>query len=87
MRFYTFKSVALDWHQSNRRWSHNHAARLLASITNHIFPAISQMPIDALKPCHFIDVLKAIVKNDCWKSHLALVSICAILCGMRFIKI
>ena len=27
----TFKSVALDWHQSNRRWSENHAARLLAA--------------------------------------------------------
>jgi len=34
----------------SRRWSHHHAARLLASITNHIFPAIGQMPTDALKP-------------------------------------
>jgi len=59
----TFKSVALDWHQSNRRWSDNHSTRLLASLNNHIFPVIGQMPIDTLKPRHFIDVLKALEKK------------------------
>ncbi|MCA7015419.1 Arm DNA-binding domain-containing protein, partial [Dickeya dadantii] len=26
----SFRDVALDWHKSNRTWSENHAARLLA---------------------------------------------------------
>lgn len=29
----TFKHVALNWHKSNRTWSQNHSARLLASMT------------------------------------------------------
>ena len=32
-------------------------------MTNHIFPVIGQMPVDTLKPRHFIDVLKAIEKK------------------------
>lgn len=83
----TFKTVALDGHQSHRRWSDNHATRRLASITSHIFPLIGEMPIDTLKPRHFINILNAIEKKDYWKCHPALVSICAILCGMQFIKI
>lgn len=56
----TFKYVALDWHKSNRTWSENHAARLLASMNNHIFPVIGHLPISELKPRHFIDLLKGI---------------------------
>lgn len=33
----SFRDVALDWHKSNRTWSENHAARLLASMNNHLF--------------------------------------------------
>ncbi|MCI1898965.1 MAG: tyrosine-type recombinase/integrase [Enterobacter sp.] len=56
----TFKYVGLDWHKSNRTWSENHAARLLASMNNHIFPVIGHLPISELKPRHFIDLLKGI---------------------------
>jgi hypothetical protein len=32
-----FKTVALAWHKSNKKWSQNTADRLLASMNNHIF--------------------------------------------------
>lgn len=59
----TFKHVALEWHKSNRTWSENHAARLLASMNNHIFPIIGHLPVSELKPRHFIDLLKGIEKK------------------------
>ncbi|WP_323635276.1 tyrosine-type recombinase/integrase [Pectobacterium polaris] len=59
----TFKSVALSWHKINRAWSENHAARLLASMNNHIFPIIGHLPVTELKTRHFIDLLKGIEKK------------------------
>lgn len=56
----SFKAVALSWHKSNRTWSENHAARLLASLNNHVFPAIGNQPITALKTRHFTILLKGI---------------------------
>ncbi|HEA6330162.1 TPA: tyrosine-type recombinase/integrase [Escherichia coli] len=55
-----FKNVALAWHKSNRKWSQNTADRLLASLNNHIFPVIRNLPVSELKPRHFIDLLKGI---------------------------
>lgn len=56
----TFKHIALSWHKSNRTWSENHSARLLASMNNHIFPKIGHQPVTELKAHHFIDLLKGI---------------------------
>ncbi|MFP1821022.1 tyrosine-type recombinase/integrase [Lonsdalea quercina] len=56
----SFKAVALSWHKSNRTWSENHAARLLASLNNHVFPAIGNQPITELKTRHFTALLKGI---------------------------
>lgn len=55
-----FKNVALAWHKSNRKWSQNTDDRLLASLNNHIFPVIGNLPVSELKPRHFIDLLKGI---------------------------
>ena len=55
-----FKNVALAWHKSNRKGSQNTADRLLASLNNHIFPVIGNLPVSELKPRHFIDLLKGI---------------------------
>ena len=55
-----FKNVALAWHKSNRKWAQNTADRLLASLNNHIFPVIGNLPVSELKPRHFIDLLKGI---------------------------
>ncbi|HIB9608533.1 TPA: tyrosine-type recombinase/integrase [Escherichia coli] len=55
-----FKNVALAWHKSNRKWSQNTADRLLASLNNHIFPVIGNLPVSELKHRHFIALLKGI---------------------------
>ncbi|EJC0899600.1 tyrosine-type recombinase/integrase [Salmonella enterica] len=55
-----FKTVALEWHKSNRKWSQNTTERLLASINRHIFPVIGNLSVSELKPRHFIDLLKSI---------------------------
>ncbi|MSL00708.1 tyrosine-type recombinase/integrase [Escherichia coli] len=55
-----FKNVALAWHKSNRKWLQNTADRLLASLNNHIFPVIGNLPVSELKPRHFIDLQKGI---------------------------
>ena len=59
-----FKNVALAWHKSNRKWSQNTADRLLASLNNHIFPVIGNLPVSELKPRHLIDLLKGIEEKD-----------------------
>ncbi|HBS6998950.1 TPA: tyrosine-type recombinase/integrase [Klebsiella pneumoniae] len=55
-----FKTVALAWHSSNKKWSQNTADRLLASMNNHIFPVIGHLSVTELKPRHFIGLLKGI---------------------------
>ncbi|MBR7467023.1 tyrosine-type recombinase/integrase [Klebsiella quasipneumoniae] len=55
-----FKTVALAWHGSNKKWSQNTADRLLASMNNHIFPVIGHLSVTELKPRNFIDLLKGI---------------------------
>lgn len=74
-----FKNVALawHWHKSNRSWSQNTADRLLASLNNHIFPVIGNLPVSELKPRHFIDLLKGIEEKgllevaSCMRQHLS----------------
>ncbi|BES84249.1 integrase [Pectobacterium araliae] len=58
-----FKTVALAWHKSNKKWSQNTADRLLASMNNHIFPIIGHLPVTELKTRHFIELLKGIEKK------------------------
>lgn len=53
-----FKTVALAWHKTNKKWSTDYAARILASMDNHIFPAIGHLPVTILKTQHFTALLR-----------------------------
>ncbi len=55
-----FKAVALAWHKTNKKWSADYAARILASMENHIFPAIGHLPVTTLKTPHFTVLLRVI---------------------------
>ncbi|EBH0783244.1 DUF4102 domain-containing protein, partial [Salmonella enterica] len=55
-----FKTVALDWHKSNKKLLKSTADRQLATMNNHIFPVIGHLSVTELKPRHFIDLLKGI---------------------------
>ncbi|HEY3590686.1 MAG TPA: integrase arm-type DNA-binding domain-containing protein [Buttiauxella sp.] len=55
-----FKAVALAWHKTNKKWSADYAARILASMENHIFPSIGHLPVTMLKTQHFTALLRVI---------------------------
>lgn len=55
-----FKAIALGWHKSNKKWSADYAARLLASMNNHLFPSIGHLPVTMLKTQHFTTLLRSI---------------------------
>ncbi|EPT5172300.1 tyrosine-type recombinase/integrase, partial [Escherichia coli] len=55
-----FKAVALAWHKTNKKWSADYAARILASMENHIFPAVGHLPVAALKTQDFTALLRVI---------------------------
>ncbi|HIF3770070.1 TPA: tyrosine-type recombinase/integrase [Escherichia coli] len=55
-----FKTVALGWHKTNKKWSPDYAERILASMNNHIFPAIDHLPVTTLKTQHFTALLRVI---------------------------
>ncbi|MDR1845968.1 MAG: integrase arm-type DNA-binding domain-containing protein [Citrobacter amalonaticus] len=55
-----FKAVALAWHKTNKRWSPDYAARIRASMENHIFPSIGHLPVTTLKTQHFTALLRGI---------------------------
>ncbi|MCF7327150.1 integrase arm-type DNA-binding domain-containing protein [Escherichia coli] len=55
-----FKTVALGWHKTNKKWSSDYAERILASMNNHIFPAIGHLPVTTLKTQHFTVLLQVI---------------------------
>ncbi|EEC0293611.1 DUF4102 domain-containing protein [Salmonella enterica subsp. enterica] len=55
-----FKAVALDWHKTNKKWSADYASRILASMENHIFPAIGHLPVASLKMQDFTALLRVI---------------------------
>ncbi len=64
-----FEAVALAWHKTNKKWSADYAERILASMKNHIFPAIGHMPVTMLKTQHFTALLKLSRTKAFWKSR------------------
>lgn len=55
-----FEAVAVEWYKTNKKWSADYAERILASMKNHIFPAIGHIPVTLLKTQHFTALLKVI---------------------------
>lgn len=55
-----FEAIAVAWHKTNKKWSADYADRILASMKNHIFPAIGHLPVTLLKTQHFTALLRVI---------------------------
>ena len=51
---YTFKTIALEWHASNKRWSEGHRSRVLRYLELYIFPYIGTSDIRQLKTSHLL---------------------------------
>lgn len=79
-----FKAVALAWHKTNKKWSSDSATRILASMKNHIFPAIGHLPVTTLKTQHFTALLRVIERKAFWKSRPEPGSSFATLCVTPF---
>ena len=57
----TFEKVAREWHtQRVAGWSEGHAAKVLARMEQHLFPAIGNTPINAVRVSTLLAVLREI---------------------------
>jgi len=60
----SFEQVALEWiEQQKERWSHNHAAAVLATLQADAFPVLGDIPVDAIQPPQVLQVVRAIEKR------------------------
>lgn len=60
----SFEQVALEWiEQQKERWSHNHAAAVLATLQADAFPILGNIPVDAIQPPQVLQVVRAIEKR------------------------
>ena len=50
----TFKEVAIEWHGTNKKWSEDHAHRVLKSLEDNLFAALGERNIAELKTRRFI---------------------------------
>ncbi|HCR1139957.1 TPA: integrase arm-type DNA-binding domain-containing protein [Klebsiella aerogenes] len=55
-----FRTVALAWHKTNKKWSADYADRILTSMENHIFPAIGHRSVTSLRAKDFTALLRVI---------------------------
>lgn len=61
----TFRNVALDWHAAGaRKWSEDHAAKILRRMEQHLFSALGDQHVTQLKVRDLLVPLKAAEKND-----------------------
>lgn len=65
-----FNAVTLAWHKTNKKWSADYATRILASMENHIFPAIGHLPVTVLKTKDFTALLRVIEDKGLSRSRV-----------------
>ena len=61
----TCKAVGLEWHAAGaRKWSKDHAAKVLTRLEQHLFPVLGDRSVADLKVRDLIQPLKSAEKND-----------------------
>ncbi|WP_437882096.1 tyrosine-type recombinase/integrase [Pseudomonas sp. LRF_L74] len=61
----TFKSIALEWHAAcARKWTDDHAAKVLRRMELYLFPPLGTRPVDSLKIRDLMAPLKATEQLD-----------------------
>ena len=61
---YTFKTIAFEWHASNKRWSEDHRSRILRYLELYIFPHIGSSDIRQLETSHLLAPIKKVDASD-----------------------
>ncbi|MCY1271101.1 Prophage integrase IntA [compost metagenome] len=61
----SFKSIALDWHAAGaRKWTPDHAAKILRRMELYLFPPLGHRPVTDLKVRDLLAPLKAAEQRD-----------------------
>lgn len=56
----TFKEVAIEWYGTNKKWSEDHAHRVLKSLEDNLFAALGERNIAELKTRDLLAPIKAV---------------------------
>jgi len=57
----TFEAIAKIWHRKRKeQMSEKHAAKVLRSLENEVFPVIGHLPITKIRAAHILDMLNPI---------------------------
>ena len=56
----TFKEVAIEWHGTNKKWSEDHAHRVLKSLEDNLFAVLGERNITELKTRDLLAPIKAV---------------------------
>ncbi|MCU6422058.1 tyrosine-type recombinase/integrase [Klebsiella aerogenes] len=56
----TFKEVAIEWHGTNKKWSEDHAHRVLKSLEDNLFAELGERNITELKTRDLLAPIKAV---------------------------
>lgn len=63
-RRHTFEAIAREWHAANaRKWKPHHADSVLRRLEIHVFPALGQRPVTALRTLDLLGPLKELEKS------------------------
>jgi integrase len=57
----TFEALAREWHEKmSSEWSTQHAARVLTSLEQHLFPSLGKLPVTEILPLELLEVLRKV---------------------------
>lgn len=56
----SFETVARAWHESNKKWSASHSARVLKTLVDHLFPSLGHRNIADLKTRDLLTPIKVV---------------------------
>ena len=57
----SFEAVAREWHAKNvKRWTPDHAARVIDSLEKNIFPELGRLPVEQITPLMLLGTLRKV---------------------------
>lgn len=73
----TFKTVAIEWHQTNKRnWTESYGAMVLRRLELNIFPDLGDRPIKDIAPLELLHTLRIVEKRNATHMSHRLLQLC-----------
>lgn len=79
----TFKEVAIEWYGTNKKWSEDHAHRVLKSLEDNLFAALGERNIAELKTRDLLAPIKAVEMSGRLEVLLVFNSVLQPSCAMQ----